>query len=166
MGCDIHLVVEGRRVANGPWIGIHAFPHPHGSVWLDEPIKLEGEKDPQHILFRSVGDVHPKIRSRNYNLFAALAGVRGSGPKAKGVPKDASPLALLEIEDWGIDGHSHSYCSAREFITKASQHGTIPDLVRRTIELGEDQINDAIEKWLGVRPDRFVELRVIFWFDN
>lgn len=65
---------------------------------------------------------------RNYDLFAILADVRngrgfagvdtgdGFNPIAepKGVPEDASDFYKKEAEDYGMDGHSHSYFTLAE----------------------------------------------------
>lgn len=53
---------------------------------------------------------------RNYNRFAALAGVRGDGGKPKGVPSDISESSKFYIDDYGVDGHSHSYMSIGEAV--------------------------------------------------
>jgi hypothetical protein len=97
MGCDIHEWVEVRDPsANdvGPW-------------------KLSSY-DPE--LFR------------NYDMFAILANVRNghgfAGVKTgegfipismpRGVPEDASDEYKHQVEEWGVDGHSHSWLTLRE----------------------------------------------------
>ena len=53
---------------------------------------------------------------RNYTRFAALAGVRGDGPTPKGLPKDVSESTKLYSDEWGLDGHGHSFLD----LTKAT----------------------------------------------
>lgn len=55
---------------------------------------------------------------RNYNLFAMLADVRNrfdiNGRAPRGVPTDATAEYLEEVEEWGGDGHSHSWLTLAE----------------------------------------------------
>jgi len=96
MGCDIHVYVEYRITPTAPW---QAAPE-HINVKEDEEYERVNSVD-------STG--------RNYELFAALAGVRGDGPDAKGLPDNVSDLIRLAAEQWDGDGHSHSYYSLDEF---------------------------------------------------
>ncbi len=56
--------------------------------------------------------------TRNYSVFAFLAGVRNSfntqGFKAKGLPDDVSDKTFFECEDY----HSHSYLTLEELVQK------------------------------------------------
>lgn len=47
---------------------------------------------------------------RNYDVFAALAGVRGEGPKPKGLPIDVSSH-VRAIDESGSANQDHSHCS-------------------------------------------------------
>ena len=58
MGCDIHIVAE-RLTAPDTWIGIRDFHSFHDKVG---------------------GWCFPAALERNYERFAALAGIRGDGP--------------------------------------------------------------------------------------
>lgn len=100
MGCDIHLHSEVKR--NGKW-------EHHSEV------KIE----------------------RNYALFAKMANVRnwaGAKPpivpisQPKGLPEDATELTKLHSEQYGVDGHSHSWLSAKEIseLHKWLQDESIP----------------------------------------
>lgn len=95
MGCDIHMYLE-RKIDDGEW-------HIH----------------PEHKKSESDGYIvdNPEltVTHRHYDLFAKLAGVRGHGPQPKGVPDDVSPEVEDVIEDYGLDGHSHSWISIEEF---------------------------------------------------
>ncbi|EGB9983127.1 hypothetical protein ABFW39_002842 [Listeria monocytogenes] len=98
MGCDIHLMVEVKDRKTNQWT----------------------EYD--------VADGAIKFIGRNYNLFGILANVRnGFGfaqidtgdafipiSNPRGVPKDASKSYLSFVEDWGTDGHSHSFLNLDE----------------------------------------------------
>lgn len=107
MGADIHIIVERRY--NDRWVGIHACGgadqvshslYPNDGKSYDEMPKLWG--------------AYWKCEGRNYNLFAALAGVRGEGPEPNGIPDDVSDLAEMMIDSWGTDGHSHCHYTLRE----------------------------------------------------
>jgi len=96
MGCDIHFFVEVKQ-ADGTW------------KWVKDKDK-------------------PFYDGRNYDLFAILADVRNghgfAGSKTgdgfnpisdpRGLPTDASSEVREKAEDWGDDGHSHSYLSVAE----------------------------------------------------
>ena len=93
MGCDIHFYVEVKQ-DDGAWL-------PRNEDLYD---------------------------GRNYDLFAILAGVRngvgfagvktGDGfnviAEPRGLPDDVSNDILQESEDWGRDGHSHSWLTVAE----------------------------------------------------
>lgn len=93
MGCDIHFYVEVKQ-DDGTW-------------------------------FPCDGDFYD---GRNYDLFAILADVRngvgfagiktGDGfnviAEPRGLPDDVSNDILQESEDWGCDGHSHSWLTVAE----------------------------------------------------
>jgi hypothetical protein len=67
---------------------------------------------------------------RNYGLFSILANVRNGYGAAgcdtgdgfvpismpKGIPEDASDFYKSEVSKWGIDGHSHSFLTLKEFL--------------------------------------------------
>ncbi|MBF2613176.1 hypothetical protein [Listeria welshimeri] len=93
MGCDIHLMVEVK----------------------DKETMIWEEYDVADKLLNFIG--------RNYKLFSILADVRNGvgfanvdiGDKfvpidyPRGIPKDASQSYLAYVEDFAIDGHSHSF---------------------------------------------------------
>lgn len=88
MGCDIHTHVEIKK--ENIWINIEEIPK--------------------------------EFNSRNYTTFSILAGVRSSFnvkpiSEPKGIPEDASEEAKASIEEWGEDGHSHSYLTLKEIET-------------------------------------------------
>lgn len=91
---------------------------------------------------------------RNYELFADMAGVRGNGPEPRGLPEDVSKGAQWRSEQWGADGHSHSWLYALEFLA----------LIKRTKEYGR-YIEEYKEEMLQEMADR-IKTRVVFFFDN
>lgn len=141
MGCDIHLVLERKQ--GDKWVGVNAFDCGHDS---------QGN-------FRI-----PSARNRNYKRFAALAGVRGDGPEAKGLPKDVSELSELLAHDWGNDGHSHSWMG----LSEASR------VFLETDWPCKDEDNESFKQsypayhFFGVESDEANrhEYRIVFWFDN
>lgn len=145
MGADIHLFLERKAEIKGE------------TKWV------------------GVKPVGGRASNRNYRLFADLAGVRGEGPDPKGMPADASDLALMYSDEYGDDGHSHSYCSLTEFIVAYVKHThgeLVPELAAEILEgeitqrskLARDlfDIWDAYENY-GAPPP---EYRVVFFFDN
>jgi hypothetical protein len=130
MGCDIHIVLE-RRKSGGEWIGAMAT------------------------------DFHPKSRievaQRDYDFFAAVANVRGSGGRyPKNVPKDISELAWELYMDAPTDHHSPSWMDAAEFCQ-------IHNAVNPSKSRAEHALFDLFGVWSG---EDDVEWRVVFWFDN
>jgi len=110
MGCDIHLFVEVKG-KDGKW-----------------RIRRKSEEV-------KIGDSFSYKRSlfdpgRNYDLFAILANVRngfgfagvktGDGfipmSKPKGIPDDASDYYMKKAEDYGCDGHSHSWHTLKDLL--------------------------------------------------
>lgn len=108
MGCDIHLFAEARG-ADGVWRHINEIED--REVYDSETGDVKGF-EPRPIPFYS---------GRNYGLFGVLAGVRWQCPhgqiaEQRGLPADVSPEVQGEADDWGEDGHSHSYLTLAELI--------------------------------------------------
>ena len=150
MGCDIHMMIE-RKNNQREW-----------RRWINS------------------GD--PDI-GRNYALFAWLAGVRSGRQdieplsKPRGVcyykseiqpcrtvhpaePDDYSdaccPEFVVLVNDWGPDGHSHSWLTLREL-----KNGTPPEWAAEDAET----LISRMELWReGWRTDD--DIRVVFFFDN
>lgn len=122
MGCDIHAWAEVRQ-PDGSWrvVTERVFPDPY---WREENAVEDGSK------YYHGPTTNRPISRRNYNLFAVLADVRngrgfagiptGMGfepiSKPKGVPDDATPEYQKEVQDWGVDGHSHSWLTVAEIL--------------------------------------------------
>lgn len=100
MGCDIHLYkekqVEGQWISADEW---QAYDYGEG----DKGIEVPWGK---------------RYTGRNYELFGLLCnGVRSNHPcsfEPRGLPFDACPEIVNEVEKWGVDGHSHSYLYLHE----------------------------------------------------
>jgi hypothetical protein len=105
---------------------------------------------------------------RNYKRFAMLANVRGSGPEAKGLPDDASPLAEMNHEGWGMDAHSASWEMLRDFVRVCLESEYDPENV--FLKPGDKRGEAPYEHYFGLYFDDSTEkiddYRVVFWFDN
>ena len=122
MGCDIHVHVEYKRkmfvgydgnnkeVFEKKWIcGDYFRINPYydryaGQFGDEKPLSLLGFCD-----------------DRNYTLFATLANVRNYGgtpyiDNPRGLPYDVTKEVKANADDWGCDGHSHSYFTLKELI--------------------------------------------------
>ena len=98
-------------------------------------------------------------RERNYKRFGALANVRTDGPEPKGLPLDISDSANYDAEQWGVDGHSHSWLP----LTEAAK-----------VFCDTQYLPTATEPYWSKYPishffdveDHEEEYRIVFWFDN
>ncbi|MFH5185757.1 hypothetical protein ACHHV8_25625 [Paenibacillus sp. TAB 01] len=122
MGCDIHLHVEKR--VDGKWTQIIGINEPE-IKYLENTIadiKARGEKADywERLLEEEKNGTSGFIYDgRHYLLFALLAGVRNqyeitpiSEPKC--MPNDVSSEIKSISEEWGCDGHSHTWLTAKE----------------------------------------------------
>lgn len=136
MGCDIHTIIE-KRVA-GKWITV---------------------KIPHH---------SQPCESRFYHRFNLLcSGVRGDGSDnpALGVPADASETANYLIDEYGSDGHSHSYMD----LAKASAICLQSDKDAPGYKISEYAEKYPESYYFGIDDEEGVkrgQYRVVFWFDN
>lgn len=138
MGCDIHLFVEVRK--NGKWEAIKDIDkialwqaqenlkdfenfdegEVSGLTEMDFVERVEQESQPKYMFL---------YNGRNYNLFSMLADVRNGYvsngntymikpiDEPRGVPSDASTAYKEYVDEWGADGHSHSYFTLAELDT-------------------------------------------------
>lgn len=109
MGCDIHFYVE-HLDEDGDWRLAHK-----------PEVKYAGKEYQYEANYYGYD-------GRNYDLFAVLADVRNgvgfagvvTGQKLpiiddpRGLPDDVTQVVAEESEEWGIDGHSHSWFTLRE----------------------------------------------------
>ncbi len=110
---------------------------------------------------------HPHV-SRDYRLFARMAGVRGTIKplvRPRGFPVDASEITQIDFKEWDSDAHTPSHLDAEE--------------VRRLVEImrqdfpGWDENEGFGCYYFGNEfssyesgPAEIVDLRFVFWFDN
>lgn len=140
MGCDIHIHVEYRRSVNGEWMcGDYLYINPYKG-W-------EGESD--YCLVDFCGD-------RNYSRFATLANVRNYGntlyiDDPRGLPADVTKEVKADSDNWGVDGHSHSYFTLRELI---DHQENIEPLRRRGMISPDAQEN--LDKY-GILPNTWCQ---------
>lgn len=106
----------------------------------------------------AIRELRDEGRERHYIRFAALAGVRGRGPSARGLPKDISDTCAYAAEGWGTDGHSHSWLPLLEAV----------DIYHKS-RYDQETRDDFMEKYpsehffgITAGPER----RLVFWFDN
>jgi hypothetical protein len=151
MGCDIHIVLEKKF--GEKWIGMRELSARSEFKLNAETCEFEG---PIYGGYRA--------RDRNYELFAALAGVRGEGPKPKGLPSDVSDLSRAILADY--DGlHSHSYCSISEYIEKLLLSDYEPAKIFLTVN--HPAVARPYEFYFSMYPpEEDEEYRVVFAFDN
>jgi len=138
MGCDIHGVIEVRDGEH--WIGIRTL-HPHTSYM----------KNANGSRFSA-----PLASSRNYERFAALAGVRGEGPAARGLPDDASDTSRWMFENEGE--HTPSWLTLKEAapIFLATEHYEMTDFDQKY----------PCYAYFGIENDIADRCRLVFWFDS
>lgn len=119
-----------------------------------------------------VGIKELKANGRNYERFAQLASVRGdSSRKPQGIPLDASDMSMYYIEQWGEDGHSHSYMPLTEAaeIFKYTDKPFIEDHVDKGFRVKfpfESYFGITTQEDEGCSYPSVYRLRLVFWFDN
>lgn len=103
----------------------------------------------------------PLYIDRNYIVFSVLANVRNRYKilpisKPKELPHDVTSRTLKESNDYGIDGHSHSWLTVQELLSYkwSSIYYEYTEHFRK--------INIPALVSLG-NPD---DVRIVFWFDN
>ena len=101
MGCDIHVCTEVKTTVNNK------------KVWRTAD---RFRVDPYSNKYE-IDDIYD---TRNYPLFSALAGVRSYSSDIpqlsdhRGLPDDCCEQTRKRSDEWGCDGHSHSYCTLQE----------------------------------------------------
>lgn len=112
MGCDIHLYVEKREdsrwVTCDSWETDPKYPEDRPTV----PYEKMWYRDRHYDLFSILADV------RNGRGFAGVKTGQGFVPilQPRGIPEDACPEYLSEVEGYGLDVHSHSWLTLREIL--------------------------------------------------
>jgi len=170
MGCDIHMVLEGKRPhwTTNKWTGLSSYPY------------LDSMAQRPTIPFQGCGcsteqrSIIPGVQFRDYALFTELASVRGesiTGRTPLGVPKDVSELANYMIEDWASDGHSHSYLSLNDFVDcyEFTQDTLEIRTYNKLHNIKENREQHVSYCTGGYDVDGFDldnDVRIVFWFDN
>lgn len=145
MGCDIHIVVERKRKAGGPWVGMYS-------------------SDACYPIIRS----NMIAAQRDYAFFGALAAVRGEPVEGtmypRNLPEDMSELTRQQFWRCPTDYHSASHSSPKYFAAMwlftnaAKADGFQAKSIR---------VEHAVYDLLGIGCDEDdFEFRVVFWFDN
>lgn len=156
VGCDIHMVLE-RKSGPAKWIGIERF-----NSFPTIAVQRFGEIA-EHL--KRLNWMGWTITSRNYHLFATLAGVRSdelNRPAVpRGIPEDVSELAQAEIEAYEADGHSHSWGLLSEIGGHFLAH-YCPEMI-----LDADRANTIHRLFNTNCEDEPLEhFRLVYWFDN
>ena len=131
MGCDIHLYVEKKK--DGAWQPVTGINEQKCKYYRDRIKESEGEAEnvKQYLAERLAKEETAShsflYDGRNYALFSILANVRnhpewGRARKRgyepicypKGLPDDVSDFVYGEADEFGCDGHSHSYLTVSE----------------------------------------------------
>ncbi len=105
-----------------------------------------------------------KDRTRNYHRFGLLAGVRGDGGNAIGVPENASDTVRMHIDEDGSDGHSHSYMDLQEAYGIFKDTSGKPDYsFWQAFDIDDEpKVCGECRRPLPVEEN----WRLVFWFDN
>jgi cytochrome P450 len=168
MGCDIHFCIEKRvtrwddtagdqvPVEPARWVGVYG-------TWETPMLLTDRDPLPLHAKERDAWYVRrPRMKIRNYEFFAKLAGVRGEGPTPKGFPEDASELAQMMVSG---DDHSYSYDTLEDFIRTyllTAGDETIAATVVDQLKGGDGLVAHTA----GVFSSDLHLYRVVYWFDN
>ncbi|AXF39792.1 hypothetical protein LEY_31 [Paenibacillus phage Ley] len=184
MGCDIHLFVEKK--VNGAWEALKGINEPmiqHIQSML-QSFKDRGEDTSglEHWLKEEQEGTYDFVDiQRNYRLYAALADVRNSygiepihGPR--GLPSGVSAVVKEQADNWGEDGHDHSYLTIKELsefdwnqeIAQARWE-TPYNFIQWTEPL-KDRVDTfytwSIPKLIELADGDLESVRIVFWFDN
>lgn len=164
MGADIHMVLErkwrsttGNSEAIEKWVGVNAFPWVKASMYAGDTAVS--------------GHVSWPVTDRNYDLFGDIAGVRRQGPAPRGIPEDVSDLAMMEIEAWDSDGHSHTWLLLREALPLFIEHGQLGKPDKAVLTAFKHGTEAALEEYVSYfhashDEGTLDDYRLVIWFDN
>lgn len=130
-------------------------------------IKVDGEW--QHYGHINVG--------RNYRLFGIMAGVRSHDVDPivdpKGLPDDMNVVTKMDAEQWGRDGHTHSWLSSEEvfLLTEAIKEdgGITGRSDFECCDIWGYLFGNSYSGFIRYPEDRMPgveDFRFVFWFDN
>lgn len=143
MGCDIHIVVERRKIGRTKWTGIYS-------------------SDAAYPIIRK----NMIAARRNYEFFTELANVRGhseTSKSARNLPEDMSELSREQFWRAPTDYHSASHMTPSEFCEAWSRANDKYDERFQSKEVRKDFV---VYDLIGIDADEGDEFRVVFWFDN
>jgi hypothetical protein len=175
MGCDIHNFVEVEK--DGQWTLLgDVFRDP----WYQEDKPISEYNQPY---------TNEPYKGRNYRLFGVLANVRYDGCESivpvRGVPSDASLLYKGIVDEWGQDGHSHSWATLKE-LTEYSYDTMAPITAMVSSEeykhFKQEGVpnswcggiysphviylsNEQMEEYL-TDPDQYVQINTLHWLNE
>lgn len=159
MGADIHLWLE-RKLPNGKWV-----MHDRCGKISREAYGIE--RPPPEVDYFG-GHAYHLVDRRNYRFFAALAGVRGEGPEPRGLPPDVSDYVQHEVDEYGSDGHSHSWMTAQEFMPIFAEHHLGSEYAVEVVggRTTWEKLFERIFSTYLYGPDGIGGYRFVFFFDN
>jgi len=140
-----------------------------------------------HLEVKIGGEWHyfsPVEMWQSYTTFAKMANVRNwdEGPtpisKPKGLPQDISFMTKYHSDNYGVDGHPHSWLGYDELI-ELLEFFESEDLEKPWGSHHEDDLKWAdfgvwlfgnpisgFKKYPGDYPADLEDVRMVFWFDN
>ena len=155
MGCDIHMCLE-FQLSSGKWRNCNLY-----------------EKD----IYESGYSMVSTTNHRNYDLFAALCGVRNryevdpvSNPK--GLPNDmAEETKGYLVSYWDCDGHSHSWNTLRELMEyehKPTKREWMDHEIVNPLEYLIEKIKTfSLDNYICFDDEEMKDrLRIVYCFDN
>ena len=167
MGCDIHIVLESRDPNRDTWVGVRLYDLQEAVLFCQLDL---GHKPREYISYR--------LKERDYEFFAELANVRGDAvhrvesAEERGLPGDASSLALLKFTD--ADLHSRSWINMRELLPLiavckmglADASVTVAAITAKL--LNEDIDLTPLTDWVDadITLEDIDDWRLVFAFDN
>ena len=159
MGCDIHLYTEYKKTINEEekWVSADNYtPNPY-----------YGAGDSNEY------EIKPVYDSRDYHLFAQLAGVRKYHDaipllsEPKGIPKDSCVQIKVANDYWSGDGHSHSYATLQELYEFRVKEAWNYVNFNKMYDLIADRAKDRLWVFRGeMTEEQRDKFRIVFWFDN
>jgi len=155
MGCDIHFYTECKIDINDKkrWVSC--------DNWKINPYDDEPNLDINYV-----------YSTRNYALFAELAGVRRGTSKMifppRGIPDDVCDEIKTAYDMWEGDGHTHSWLTMKELNDYVRNNPScqlrslleaVTPLFKEVFWIFRELSDDDIEKYNK-------KFRMVFWFDN
>lgn len=162
VGCDIHPIIERKIAINGveKWVTVSTLEYRNIFAYDRETDSL-----------KRISHCHaPAVQNRNYKRFGLFANVRDGGQNAKGLPEDVAEYTKFLSDEYGSDGHNHSWLTLRETLEHclASEH----DAVNVFFKDGDPRKETPLMYYFGLDIETYDDrdsidnYRLVFWFDN